>query len=319
MRCQREPQMKSTSEMSCACPLCARTTTVRLSTRTVKGRLWHVMRCNSCELVFTNPQPNETDIQSFYEDDYHSNLRQPGASEKAFGYKFDDYCDWLLNYTKPGKALDIGCATGLFVKKLQDRGFQAEGYEGNAASAAWGRSNFGVNIHAGLFNPRASQAGSYDLITLCDVLEHTVNPLEYLRAVRHLLRPCGHVMVTFPHIWSVESLYYRGLSRLLHREWVWQLCQVPYHTWEFTPQTARRVFERAGFRIVAFRRWQPIHGEPIDWRNLVTLIHIPTLILKLRPLGNRFGRQMHFLLQRAEEHSVCAAETSVVPSWKTIS
>jgi hypothetical protein len=37
--------------------------------------------------------------------------------------------------------------------------------------------------------------------------------------------------------------------------------------------------------------------EPIDWRNRVNLIHMPPKILEFTPLGNRFGPQMHFLLQ----------------------
>lgn len=234
------------------CPLCAQMTTFRLAVRTLKDRQWHVAECRSCELVFTDPQPNEDDIRTFYDGDYHSELRQPGASEKAFGEKFDGYCEWLLRYANPGRSVDIGCATGLFVKKLQDRGFQAEGYEANALNAEWGRSHYGATIHIGLLNPRALQAGSYDLITLCDVLEHTVNPLEYLRGVRELLHPGGHAMVTFPHIWSIESLYYRSLSKLFGRDWLWETCRVPTHTWEFTPQTARRVFEQAGFRIAAY-------------------------------------------------------------------
>jgi SAM-dependent methyltransferase len=255
-----------------------------------------VVRCTSCKLLFTDPRPTESDIQSFYADDFHSNLREPGASEDLFGRKFEFYCDWLLHYVKPGKSLDIGCATGLFVKKLQDRGFQAEGYEGNVASAAWGRSQYGVTIHTGFFSPDASQAGNCDLITLCDVLEHTINPLEYLRHIRCLLSPGGAIMVTIPHIWCIESLYYRMLSRLFRREWLWQTCQVPFHTWEFTPLTARRVFEQAGFRIVAFRRWEPTVKMPINWRELASLIHIPPLILKVPLLGNRFGIKMIFLL-----------------------
>lgn len=272
-------------------------TTVRIAVLTVKGRQWHVAKCHSCKLVFTDPQPNEADIQSFYEEDYHSDLRQPGASEKAFGSKFDGYCEWLLRYVKPGESLDVGCATGLFVKKLRDRGFQAEGYEANALSAEWGSSHYGVTIHVGFFDPRASRPKRYDLITLCDVLEHTVNPLDYLRAVREVLCPGGHVMVTFPHIWSAESLYYRALSKLLRRDWIWQSCHVPYHTWEFAPNTARRVFEQAGFRVVAFRRKQDANKEPIDLQDPVTLIRIPPRILWFRLLGDSFGPQMHFLLQ----------------------
>jgi hypothetical protein len=38
-------------------------------------------------------------------------------------------------------------------------------------------------------------------------------------------------------------------------------------------------------------------SEPIDWQRLINIIHIPPQILQFRPLGNRFGLQMHFLLQ----------------------
>jgi 2-polyprenyl-3-methyl-5-hydroxy-6-metoxy-1,4-benzoquinol methylase len=282
---------------SSSCPLCARMTTVRFAIRTEKDRQWNVARCRSCKLVFSDPQPSESDIRSFYAGDYHSDLRQLGASEKAFGQKFDSYCEWLLGYVKPGRSLDIGCGTGLFVKKLRDRGFQAEGHEANALSAEWGRSHYGMTIRVGILDPHTLQPGRYDLITLCDVLEHTGNPLEYLCVLRKLLHPSSYVMVTFPHIWSIESLYYRALSKLLRRNWVWQTCNIPYHTWEFTPHTARRVFEQAGFRIVAFRRRQDMQKEPIDWQDLVTLIRIPTRILWFRPLGNRLGSQMHFLLR----------------------
>jgi SAM-dependent methyltransferase len=279
------------------CPLCGASPSVRLAARTAKNRQWHVAECPACQLVFTDPQPNEADIRSFYEGDYHSGLLSPGAAEKAFGEKFSDYCEWLLGYIKPGRSLDIGCSTGLLVKKLRDHGFQAEGYEANPSSANWGRTHYGITIHDGVLDPDILPAAGYDLITMCDVLEHTLNPLKYATALRRLLRPGGHVMVTFPHVWSIESLYYRTLSKLFGREWLWQTCSVPYHTWEFTPSTAQRVFEQAGFRVVAFRRRQDMQKGPIDWRSRVGLLQIPPRILWYRPLGDRFGLQMQFLLQ----------------------
>lgn len=283
-----------------ACPLCGLGSTVRLAVRKLNDRPWHVAECPSCKLVFTDPQPNEEDIRGFYHGDYHSQLRRPGASEKAFGKKFDSYCEWLLRYVNPGKSLDIGCATGLLVKKLRDRGFQAQGYEANELNAEWGRAHYGVTIDVGVLDPGTLPPRTYDLISLCDVLEHTLNPLEYLRALRAALRPGGHVMITFPHIWSAESLYYRALSKIFRRDWLWQTCNVPAHTWEFTPRTASRIFEQAGFRIVAYRRRQDVESDPIDWRRPINLIHIPPQLLRIPPLGNRFGLQMHFLLQPLE-------------------
>jgi 2-polyprenyl-3-methyl-5-hydroxy-6-metoxy-1,4-benzoquinol methylase len=295
--CEPVPPTSEAQGVASTCPLCAEPAIVRLAVKPLKGRLWYVAKCRSCKLVFTDPQPNESDISSFYEGDYHSALREPGANEKVFGEKFESYCDWLLRYVEPGRSLDIGCATGLFVKYLQDRGFQAEGYEANELSAEWARSQYGVTVHVGILDPRSLPPKSYDLISLCDVLEHTLNPLEYLKDLRGPLRPGGHVMVTFPHVWAAESLYYRAISKLVRRDWIWGTCKVPTHTWEFTPETAQRVFEQAGFRIVAFRRRQDRSTEPVRMRSLVDLIHIPPRLLQLRPFGDRFGIQMHFLLQ----------------------
>jgi 2-polyprenyl-3-methyl-5-hydroxy-6-metoxy-1,4-benzoquinol methylase len=278
------------------CPLCGGTETARFAIRMERDRPWHVAQCRGCSLVFTDPQPTAADILTFYEGDYHAELRKPGGAETAFGLKFDDYCRWLRRYVPPGKSLDIGCATGLLVKKLADAGFQAEGYELNPLSAEWGRKHYGVEIHSGLFDPHAAPPASYDLITLCDVLEHTRHPLQYLSSLRPLLRQQGHVMVAFPDVWSLEGRYYRVMSKLFDREWLWRTCNVPGHTWEFTPRTARRVFESAGFDVVAFRRRQD-PGGGWTWQGPVSLIDLPPRILSWPPIGNLFGTQMHFILQ----------------------
>jgi 2-polyprenyl-3-methyl-5-hydroxy-6-metoxy-1,4-benzoquinol methylase len=279
------------------CPLCRQSRTVRLATRIRENRCWHVAQCCSCKLVFTDPQPTRDDIQAFYQGDYHAELRQPGASEKTFGGKFDQYCEWLLRYLNAGKSLDIGCATGLFVRKLKDRGFQAEGYEANALSAEWGSLHYGVAIQAGVFDPSTAPSKGYDLITMCDVLEHTEAPMSYLRDIRKLLNPGGHVMITFPDIWSIDSLYYRALSKVFRREWMWRTCSVPLHTWEFTPQTASYLFERTGFGIKAYGRRHDRSDDARGRLDLVSLLDLPPRALRFPALGDRFGQQMQFLLQ----------------------
>jgi len=294
--------MRSGSTAS-ACPFCYQQNTVWLATKDFNGRRWHAAECRSCGLVFTDPYPTQADIRSFYDGDYHSELRRPGASEKIFGAKFDSYCAWLSQYVRPGKSLDIGCATGLLVKKLQSLGFQAAGFEANAASAAWGREHYAITIHEGILDPQATLLRDFDLITLCDVLEHTLNPMEYLRDLKPLLTPRGRVMVTFPHVWSVESLYLRTISRLFGRDALWNSCKVPAHTWEFTPETARQVFERAGFRILAFRRRNDPGPAP-QWQGARSLVQLPTRVLRLPVLGNRCEEPVDSSTAGAERSTV---------------
>src|SRR5262245_21964925 len=57
-----------------ACPLCGSSKTVRFASRARFGRIWHIAECSGCKLVFTDPQPSDADIRTFYEADYHSEL-----------------------------------------------------------------------------------------------------------------------------------------------------------------------------------------------------------------------------------------------------
>jgi len=83
---------------------------------------------------------------------------------------------------------------------------------------------------------------------MTDVLEHKhrIQGKAILR-VNQLLKPDGLLLVTFPDIDSIESRYYRALSRLLRRDWIWITCRIPGHTWEFTHKTASSLFSKSGF------------------------------------------------------------------------
>jgi SAM-dependent methyltransferase len=140
---------------------------------------------------------------------------------------------------------------------LRCAGYDAEGIELNAKSAEWGTRQYGIPIQIGTLETLLSddRQYAYDLVTLTDVLEHTVNPLESLILVNEFLKPGGHALVTFPDIRSLKSQIYRLLAKLTRRGWV--TCHIPFHTWEFTQATAIDCFNRAGFSVVAFRRSEP--------------------------------------------------------------
>ncbi len=233
-------------------------------------------------------------MAQFYSGDYHAELRRPGAAEAKFGGKFRRYIAWIASYLPSGRCLDAGCATGLFPYMLRQRGYDAEGLELNAASAAWGAEHYGVRVRCGRLEDIAEEPGVYDLISMTDVVEHTANPLEELRLARRLLRPGGFLFVTFPDITSLESRYYRALSKLSGRD-LWLTCATPYHTWEFTPATAARCFALAGFEIVGFRRSQLKQSLSGKLRALSA----PVMPLRIPFLAARWGTQMEFMLRRA--------------------
>lgn len=271
------------------CPFCGAEKCPTLFRRLAFARQWQLCRCPACGLHFTWPQPTDDDISGFYNGDYHSELRVQGGTEARFASKYYRYRDWVHEYLKPpGRSIDIGCATGLLPSLLRESGWAAEGLELNEESVRFGRSRFGIPIRTGGIN---DLDGPYDLITMTDVLEHTSNPFSALSKLHSHLSRRGIVFITFPDICSVESAYYRLCSRLLKRDWLWMTCHIPLHTWEFTPETARAVFMRAGFDAIAFRRSYLREGVA----GSLKLLSLPTRLLAV---AARFlGTQMEFILR----------------------
>jgi 2-polyprenyl-3-methyl-5-hydroxy-6-metoxy-1,4-benzoquinol methylase len=276
------------------CPLCGGPDLHRLHARSFQGVTWNLAHCKSCDLHFTDPTPTDKQIRRFYSGDSHAQIRLEGASEKAFGNRFRRYVDWITTFIPRGRAVDIGCATGLLPKLLGDRGFRAEGIEYHPETARWGAAHYGIPIRAGGLELISSEADSYDLVTLTEVVEHMPDPVQLLKGVNHILKRGGYALVTFPDISAPKSRYYKLMASLTHREWVWVTCHIPLHIWEFTYQTARATFDRSGFSIVGFRRAE-VDGEFTGKEAILMWAVKP---LNFGPIARRFGSQMEFVIRK---------------------
>ena len=59
---------------------------------------------------------------------------------------------------------------------LKQVGFDAEGIEYNEASAKYGKEHYGVRIRVGDILQHRAELGSFDFISMTDVLEHAQHP-----------------------------------------------------------------------------------------------------------------------------------------------
>jgi SAM-dependent methyltransferase len=289
---------KDSSNVEPTCPRC-RDTARLVWQKNLGGRDWWLAECR-CGLFFTWPQPNLNDIRGFYADSYHVS---PDAVENAFRRKFQRYVDLIVANVRPGRSLDVGCTTGLLPALLRQHGFQAEGLEINAKTAHYGAEAHGLPITIGSFEDYDVPTASFDLLTMCDVVEHTVDPVASLRKANRLLRPGGAALVTFPDILSLESRYWRALSRLFRRDWLWLNCHVPLHTWEFNKHVACNCFAAAGFSIVRFMRQSSLLLSCNEWNQSrkVALLGMPLRPLAMPCAASWLGTGMIFLLRKDHE------------------
>ncbi len=249
-----------------------------------------------CGLCFTWPLPTTDEIAGFYRGSYHASADD---LEQKFRPKFERYVAFINSEIPPkGRALDVGATTGLLPALLNQRGFDAEGLEINPETARIGRERHGLPMTTGTFEGYAAPERSFDLITLCDMVEHTIDPPATLRKVNRLLRPGGTALVTFPDIRSWESRYWRAVARFFGRDWLWGNCHAPYHIWEFDKRTASLCFAEAGFSIIRFRRQSEGYESP-QW--MMKLLALPVRPIDWPWVARWLGSGMMFLLRKDRE------------------
>lgn len=213
---------------------------------------FQLVRCRECDLLYQNPRPPLAQIGRFYPDHYGSygsaqaGLRaRRGMMRWIIWHGQHKRCR-LIQHSVPAivgvprRLLDIGCASGLFLETMQSYpAWQVEGVELNQAAAQATSARLGVPVFAGPFEQAQYADGTFDAITLWDVLEHLHEPLASLREIRRILRPGGVLFVRVPNAASY-------VARMCGR--YWSGYDLPRHMTLFTPKTLARALAQAGFR-----------------------------------------------------------------------
>jgi len=135
-----------------------------------------VRRCLNCGQRFVGPVPSESVLAAIYDRAYYRGghgsvgFSDYAALAAARRRMFTRHLDRIERLLAPGRVLDVGCATGDFLKVAAERGWNAVGVDPSPAreqAVAAGARLVGRTIDDADVAPR-----SLDLITFWDVLEH---------------------------------------------------------------------------------------------------------------------------------------------------
>ena len=139
-----------------------------------------------------------------------------------------------------GRLLDYGCWVGFLASEAGRRGWLVTGVEPSRWAAERARSR-GVEVVEAPLLEAELPPGSFDAVTLGDVVEHFPDPGAALDRVASLLAPGGVVWIATPDAGS-------RLARVLGRRW-WSV--IPTHLHLFTRRSLARLLERHGFELLA--------------------------------------------------------------------
>jgi 2-polyprenyl-3-methyl-5-hydroxy-6-metoxy-1,4-benzoquinol methylase len=214
-----------------------------------------VYRCRGCRLVYCDPIPSGDTVEDVYGgvEDYFTIPIDEARLEyyRSVGRTLLD-----VRGGRAGRLLDVGCGRGEFVHAAGQVGWEAHGIDPDAPFVEYARARFGLEtVTAAEIDASGFPPGSFDAITLNGVLEHIPEPVPALEHAARLLAPDGVLFFEVPNGDVVRFAAADLVLRALRSPFTSHLSpfRPPYHLYEFSPASARRLVESAGLTLFDLR------------------------------------------------------------------
>ena len=271
------------------CPICGKTSfeDVGVLPGAVIQREFLFRRCRSCQFVFVaNPS---LDFDTLYSEDYYNGrgadtklnyvgeVQQPTRTVRRYEWRgvLERVRD-LTSLPDHPLWLDYGCGTGGLVTYLRSQAVEASGFEQGWCGGLL-RDNGVPTLAEGEF---ADAAGTFDVVSAIEVIEHVTDPVGVLRTICSLLKPGGLLFLTTGN----AAPYHDRITK-------WRYATPDVHVSYFEPATLATALEEAGFEpsfpgfgpgwediirykllMSARRKWSSPLEALVPWRSVARVV-----------------------------------------------
>ena len=216
------------------------------STTDIFGDKYAIHSCLECKAKFLFPFPSKEQLARAYDDSYYGD-----GEEKFKSSLFEKVLDGfrrgrakrLASKLPPNaKVLDIGCGNGNFLESMLRYGdFEIHGIEmeGNSAKRAARVNN--IQLHIGSLEKETYSENSFDAISLFHVFEHLEEAKKTVDTIKKILKPDGHLVISFPNIDSIQSKRFKG---------DWLHLDPPRHLLHFAPTDFVSLMQKNNFTLL---------------------------------------------------------------------
>jgi 2-polyprenyl-3-methyl-5-hydroxy-6-metoxy-1,4-benzoquinol methylase len=149
-----------------------------------------LVRCGSCDLVYTNPQPVDQVREQYL---HHYDLAAHfGEVEERKRVLFDRRLQALgPPPADRARLCDVGCGDGLFLQMAAATGWEPFGIEMNPPAAAAAQRRGATVFRGTAEEVEGLPLGSFDLVCSWDAIEHTPTPRRFAERLAALARTDG--------------------------------------------------------------------------------------------------------------------------------
>jgi len=229
-------------------------------------RLFKIVKCANCGLVYLNPRPTDKENRKYYgQESFYSyrelenflKKREPPLKRTKSYLRFLIFGKnrFLINFLlfflghrfgeiphgiKEGKILDIGCGDGLFLFPLKKKGWQTYGFEISRLVAERAKGS-GIEVALGSELSEVLYPDNFfDVVRIWHVLEHLPHPFATLKEIHRILKPKGLLIIGVPNFNS-------PFARLFKKRW--SGLQVPRHLFQFTAPSVTSYLKKFEFQV----------------------------------------------------------------------
>ena len=219
---------------------------------TVSGKEFELVYDSKLELFATYPQPDEKDLESYYQSpDYisHTDSKKTLIDKIYQSVKklsLSKKIKLIESFNTPDKyLLDIGCGTGDFLEVAKRKHWKVTGIEPNEQARKLSQVKIDDSkvIVSELNKLTGSKQKSlFDVITLWHVLEHVPDLNKYIALIKTFLKPTGVLVVAVPNFKSYDAQRYKEF---------WAAYDVPRHLWHFSQNSISKLFSKHSMKVIA--------------------------------------------------------------------
>ncbi len=188
----------------CPCPLCQTPPSERDVAHTFP--LSRYIKCSNCSLVYLSPRLKEGAMRKVYESSAYfegsrTNLgyQSYSSQDHCYASTFKKRLERVLKYQNPGRSLDIGCGTGILVEEAGKLGYESHGIDVSAHGLSSRLLSLGDRFKQGTLDEVRYPDSHFDLVTLCDVIEHIYDPRSFARSLSRIIAPGGILALATPN------------------------------------------------------------------------------------------------------------------------
>ncbi|MDR1395386.1 MAG: class I SAM-dependent methyltransferase [Deltaproteobacteria bacterium] len=187
------------------CPVCGQTAApaAEVPGRVPPIRTFAIFHCPNCRFSFiASPR---TDYETIYSPDYYQGLGADPMVHYLYDHLYPDETlrryEWqglvtvfrsLVKSPEQAQWLDYGCGLGSLVRWGRRAGVNISGFDPYAQSEPAREMTEEEKLwKPHLLSPAELAGRTFDFVTSIEVIEHTADPLNFLKSIRPLLKPGG--------------------------------------------------------------------------------------------------------------------------------